>query len=884
MKKGGKTGTGVGKKKAGVSGKKAGLKQGEKPLLSVAESLAIQSAVLPPETPQSEESKVPIQPLQIDASPYHEPSAELAESCTPPKATEAAVSEEKLQVEEEERKAEESLPPQATGSESSFHFESEETPLAEPQTEKTDLELLEESPVQPQEAVHDTPVEASSEGSQQEGSVRATEEIQESCAVTEETQVVTHAETPLGGSDANVTFGEKACFDTAAEEEIEPEQPEIAPTEPLTLPTPIPVQTVSESKAPQVNSSAQTPSEPLLIITPPAESPPRAASPVLTLRSKGHSKQPSHEFAPLQAVSRMATETYESLDDFTSKVDPPMKKFPTFQPDSSDMMSFDEFLTTIDESPKTTKSLRSSINVAARKEEEIKPKFVQFQPSKMAVKRISVKPVDPEIDKMKQLAKEKEAKRAVRVQAATTIQARIRGFLARKRYSVLRKRYEKVKVRERLAQLREAIRVTWAPYRIYKALKVRTTQMWQERQKTKRAGVFLLFQQHCALSIQKVFRGFSVRKVHRPVLNRRLRGRTRLVAVLIGWKTRKILKFRKVKNIVFQLKEMMALIRDKSKGANASDLFSMINQQVPVIKGKLKAEFDRLYRSGKWAEPWRIGTKESPQAPGKQEELAETTQPTEPAITSNPPRNRDEVPVTSLKGDYSSIGASAAPAKVHTVGFFKRTEMKQPRASEANEKEEGRERSPHSERAEEQPGDMEEERQEDDRPPQPFLKRRSQAVVAQKLKWKGQHRIDCWGGQAKTFPKPAVPKPSKKPHSKPVKQLPKKSPTLPARPQPFDLGGIVLSPLRNSGKQGEGQPIEQLEQAFQTIERAHVYVSGYFQRAQTDTRIPQFLPDSYFMTHYTEEIYAVSSRQETLETLESHYNSLCSEAAEANKD
>ena len=348
------------------------------------------------------------------------------------------------------------------------------------------------------------------------------------------------------------------------------------------------------------------------------------------------------------------------------------------------------------------------------------------------------------------------------------------------------------------------------------------------------------------------------------MLNRRLRGRTRLVAVLIGWKTRKILKFRKVKNIIFQLKEMMALIGDKSKGANASDLFSMINQQVPVIKAKLKTEFARLYRTGKWAEPWRIGAKESPQAAMKPEEAGEAVQTTaEQAMTPVRGKNRDEVPVNSLKVDYSAINDSAAPVKaVQRVGFFKRNETKQPRPSETNEKEEGREHSPHSERAEEQPGDMEEERQEDDRPPQPFLKRRSQAVQFQKLKWKGQRRIDCWGEQSKPTPKPVLPKPalpkSKKP---PPKALPKKSPAaVSPRAQPFDLGGLVLTPLRNSGKQVESQPIEQLEKAFEDIEHAHVYVSGYFNRVEAGTRIPQFQPDSYFVTHYTEEIYAVRNR------------------------
>lgn len=556
MKKGGKAGAGVGKKKAGVGGKKAGigLKLGEKPLLSAAESLAIQSAVLPPEIPKPEESKAQIEPLQAADSPLEatespvqaletiENPLQPAESAledpistpdSPSKAPEAVEKEGNRLDEEGTGKAEDPLPLViAQCSDTPLRLEGQETPTDAEEMMKTEVVLAEESPsLQPTEGVEEgkaeeTLIEASREEEAKPGEIAPeAEEPEEALAVeTKEVTIVedeprdiqAHEESPMGFNATNMEFGEEIRIDFLVETEKEPEKPEYPPsdppiivtssvevpsspiveaaaplsqsppaskplsqppvsTEPLPLPSPTP--SLPLPKAQLVDTSVQTPlppsTEPRVIVTSPAGSPPRAASPIISTRSKGHSQRPSTEFPAAPAISRFTTETYESLDDFASKVDPPLKKFPTFQPDSSDMMSFDEFLTTIDEPSKPTKSLRSSINVSARQEEEVKPKLVQFQQTKMALKRVSVKPVDPEIDKMKQLAKEKEVKRAIRVQAATKIQARIRGILARKRYLVLRKRYEKVKSRERLAQLREAIRVSWAPYRIYKALKVR---------------------------------------------------------------------------------------------------------------------------------------------------------------------------------------------------------------------------------------------------------------------------------------------------------------------------------------------------------------------------------------------------------------------------
>ena len=312
----------------------------------------------------------------------------------------------------------------------------------------------------------------------QEEEKQAAQQSVELTTVTE-TPLIEHKESVVGVDMEQSEFGEVVRVGMEEGKEMEPEKMEIAQvTEPIVT---VSEQKLTVPKTKLVDSSVQTPgsqdsgthADMKLIVTAPVDSPIHSSSPVISPRSKPPSKRNS-EFP--QPISRTATETYSTLDDFVSKSDPPMRKFPTFQPDSStEIMSFDEFLTTIDDPPKAPKSLRSSINALPKNEEENKQKRVVFQLEKSVLKRQTapkVAIIDPEIDKMKQLAKEKEAKRAQRVQAATKIQARIRGILARKRFLVLRKRYEKTKIKAKLDQLREQIRITWAPYRILKALKV----------------------------------------------------------------------------------------------------------------------------------------------------------------------------------------------------------------------------------------------------------------------------------------------------------------------------------------------------------------------------------------------------------------------------
>ncbi|CAG9322867.1 unnamed protein product [Blepharisma stoltei] len=124
--------------------------------------------------------------------------------------------------------------------------------------------------------------------------------------------------------------------------------------------------------------------------------------------------------------------------------------------------------------------------------------------------------------------------------------------------------------------------------------------------------------------------------------------------------------------------------------------------------------------------------------------------------------------------------------------------------------------------------------------PHSYLKRKSQTYKpATKVEWKVQKRIDCWGS-------PNVNEHIEK----------KKKPIVPS---------IQL--------EKQGIPIEDLESIFSGIARNHINPNYFFKNREVkDTIIPQFNENSYFITHYSDDIY-----QDTLKVLDDHYQYLCNE-------
>lgn len=162
--------------------------------------------------------------------------------------------------------------------------------------------------------------------------------------------------------------------------------------------------------------------------------------------------------------------------------------------------------------------------------------------------------------------------------------------------------------------------------------------------------------------------------------------------------------------------------------------------------------------------------------------------------------------------------------------------------------------------------------------PFPFLKRKSQVVQPSKFKPKAQPRTDCWTKSKKK----KKGSPTKSPSMPLLLNLPQPESQEPFEPPSFEPLQICISSEEDedfnqrSTPDLPDDPIEPrvlaLEKTFNELEEAHISIDVHLLTREKDSVIPQFTTNSYFITHYTEDIY-----YETIDALENHYTFLCSE-------
>lgn len=122
-------------------------------------------------------------------------------------------------------------------------------------------------------------------------------------------------------------------------------------------------------------------------------------------------------------------------------------------------------------------------------------------------------------------------------------------------------------------------------------------------------------------------------------------------------------------------------------------------------------------------------------------------------------------------------------------------------------------------------------------------------------------------------PKKLEPKTKKKVPAKVDSRSVTPNPSMPNKAPPEEP--VYAEPEEQLPTEGNVLKTEMLETIFNVLNADHIPVIEYLaSRSNTDSAIPQFHGRSFFVTHFTEDIYA-----DTLEALENHYNYLCSEDA-----
>jgi len=177
-----------------------------------------------------------------------------------------------------------------------------------------------------------------------------------------------------------------------------------------------------------------------------------------------------------------------------------------------------------------------------------------------------------ELQLIKQQALKKQEECFRRKQAATKIQAWYRSCSCRAYYRAL---YQELKLKRVFTRIRE----TSAALTITRAIR-----NFVAHRKELKSQLLKKFYAHCAVLIQKVWRGYSVRK---RVAKTKNLAKEKALGLVKGWKIRRILRTESISNIVQQIK------------------FSP-ESEAKLLKLELLESINLAYQGGSWIKPKKV--------------------------------------------------------------------------------------------------------------------------------------------------------------------------------------------------------------------------------------------------------------------------------------
>ena len=489
----------------------------------------------------------------------------------------------------------------------------------------------------------------------------------------------------------------------------------------------------------------------------------------------------------------------------------------------------------------------------------------------------------------KQQAKEKEMQMLKRKRSVMKIQAMYRGWKQRKLFAPIWERHKRKQTLAKLRIISARIKSLFAPYTILRAL--RSWVIYRRREKLK---LLALFQEYAAISIQKLWRGHEVRRYYSPLLKSRNFSRSLIRGLVRGWKLRRVLSCRHITNLKTGIQDLGSLREELRDSATNHSLYVQVSNQMPIMKDKFIREVYKLFRSGAWVKSIRTFSNQN----SVHEALASPRHENS-HITSI--YSREEKPVRGVqielelemeevlevekpKSTFKNFLRRGQNTKYNPkdgVGKTKTSNIHEevpPNARVPNEFEDSMEqvlipplKLGKSFKKPEALVRQSEESEENDEvlseldikePPKQihnFLKRKSQSYKPAKLEWKVKTRINCWGESLATEPK---------------KKIGKKVLTSQTVQKSQIVQGNQIH-YKEQIRQISFSRVKELENIFSQLIKKHESVNEHFgvaTRTQIDSSIPQFVPYSCFITHFTDDIY-----QETFEALQTHYLYLCNE-------
>ncbi|CAG9332612.1 unnamed protein product [Blepharisma stoltei] len=175
------------------------------------------------------------------------------------------------------------------------------------------------------------------------------------------------------------------------------------------------------------------------------------------------------------------------------------------------------------------------------------------------------------------------------------IQALVRGWLTRRRIAASFRYLLEYQREIRLRNALLAIRFSWNGHKILRALKKWNSKIKAEKEKLRQS-----FVNYSAIFIQRNWKGYKIRAKFGEILRKRKSSINKIKSLVLGWKTREILKLKMIKNHKTGIHDALALQKDLLSSKENNLLLSQISNQLPTLRHRFMQDFKSLFWTGEW--------------------------------------------------------------------------------------------------------------------------------------------------------------------------------------------------------------------------------------------------------------------------------------------
>lgn len=257
--------------------------------------------------------------------------------------------------------------------------------------------------------------------------------------------------------------------------------------------------------------------------------------------------------------------------------------------------------------------------------------------------------------KKREIENAENLKKSEQNRAAKFIQINVRLFLCKRREKRIQEKIEAERILQFVKNL-ELFKKKIAAKKIQKVYRAFHIKKLKESEE-----LLQKYTSHCAILIQKHYRGFNMRKKYREIIKKRIKFVELRKALLIGWKTRCIFKCKKIGNLHIDISEILQKIKIEK---NKKTLNALKEQRKKKISDFITV-FQILYRMGHWTKTYTRPVKKQDSTTSEKalEILAEITHTFSPTDLKKP---LDPLRETLREDDLTEI-AQKSPAKDEDV-------------------------------------------------------------------------------------------------------------------------------------------------------------------------------------------------------------------------